>query len=329
MKFNVLKIDFTSPFHFSNNKPDDYSKSEEVLHSDTLWAAIFKSWSILGKSEWIEEFVKNEVTISSLMPYIIGEGEEISYFFPKPLKISHHKDTESKVDRKKLKKIKYWDKAIFEKWLNNKEPTPEPDEVKGIFWTPNKIDATFLIASVVPRIRKGTTEADPEIFYTERLYLKEKAGYYALITADEEQCSKITFALEYLKDAGLGSDRNIGNGQFEFLWDTLDINCPDAYNFVYNLGVLAPQNQEVFLEMLGEASRYDLIKRGGWISEPYSNLRKKSVYMFKPASVFHKTATQTIGISIDLAPQNLDIKHPVYRVGKSFLLPVMIQNYEN
>jgi CRISPR type III-A-associated RAMP protein Csm4 len=131
--------------------------------------------------------------------------------------------------------------------------------------------------------------------------------------------------LSYLADSGIGTDRTVGMGQFSFSFDTFSIDLPEKTSHSFNLSLFCPENHGQLKELIDNNSKYDLIKRGGWIGEPYNTFRKKSIYMFREGSVF-KTNDLTAGKTVDLKPEKTPAKidHPVYRVGKSLFMPVLI-----
>lgn len=77
----------------------------------------------------------------------------------------------------------------------------------------------------------------------------------------------------------------------------------------------------------GDYVAYDLIRRGGWITDSgYNTFRKNIIYAFSPASIFNFT-TQNIAINgkiVDLCPKGIALSHPIWRCGKSIFLPVKI-----
>jgi CRISPR/Cas system CSM-associated protein Csm4 (group 5 of RAMP superfamily) len=86
--------------------------------------------------------------------------------------------------------------------------------------------------------------------------------------------------------------------------------------------------------MIDDDSRFELIRRGGWITtQPYMTYRKKSIQMFREGSVFSLPKTRAVvensfkaGKTVDLRPELPEgmkqVEHPVWRVGKSIFIPV-------
>jgi len=135
-----------------------------------------------------------------------------------------------------------------------------------------------------------------------------------------------------LKHEGIGTDRNIGNGFFEVSTDEIEINLPES-EYYSNLSMFCPESESQLMEMLSDDNvAYDFTKRGGWITNPpHNTIRKNTIHMFTPASVFKLSENQqnlTIrGKIVDLKPDlqfEPKIEHPVWRNGKSLFIPVKI-----
>jgi CRISPR type III-A-associated RAMP protein Csm4 len=116
MLYEVVKLRFNSPLFIARGKPGDES-SEEIIHSDTLKAAIFSAAVEAGFSVDKEQTENHcpfldAFDVSSAFPFI---GEE--YFFPKPQiglpDIAD--DTPSFNQHKEKKEIRYIGKSYFEK----------------------------------------------------------------------------------------------------------------------------------------------------------------------------------------------------------------------
>ena len=85
MDFHVIHFWFKEPVHISNSR-GDYGKGESIIRSDTLFAAVMQMWALLGKQEWIAEFVdkpESSFALTSLFPFVKKDGSNYIYFFPK------------------------------------------------------------------------------------------------------------------------------------------------------------------------------------------------------------------------------------------------------
>lgn len=333
--FEVIYFEFTTPLHISNARAD-YGVSERMIHSDTIYAAITQSWAFLGKEEWITKEL--DYALSSLLPYTTDtKTHQKVHFFSKPFfQAPRNNAVEITTENvKKYKKIKYVDTYHFEKYINKQIIDTGTDAIHGSYQVVNgiKIESDFISSEVQPRIQRPRNESeDTKPFYTEKLFFKKGSGMYCLCSFNNEQIRKqVRAALELLADSGLGTDRSVGNGSFNLSFGTLELNLPSSGSLAMNLSLFCPENQEELTLLLEhEQVRYEIIKRGGWISEPHNTYRKRSVYMFQEGSVFNRPSSTvfTMGKTVNLKPNSehlpTKIENPIWRVGKSLFIPVLI-----
>lgn len=348
MNLTALKFHFTTPLHIGTVRAD-YDKSEKNIHSDTLYSAIIWAWSVLGLEEEIPKLVEEEkFTISSLFPYYQGEKNDGNpiYFFPKPT----GRLTKSEYEvHKKVKSIRYLDSSAFEDCLNDVDfgfSTKDNDGKNILVATTKNGDYilrngmlsksdlgtdNFMESKVYPRVyvpRYGE-EGDTQIYYIERLFFREQSGLFCLAHFDNDDIkNKVFAALRFLQDEGLGTDKHVGNGLFEFSYESFeDFKTPNPSEYSVSLSLFCPDSKVQLQGMLDDKAAFDTIKRGGWITEEgYLTYRKKSIYMFTEGSIF-KSDNTTKGKTVDLKPESTpkEIAHPIYRVGRSLFLPIKIQ----
>jgi CRISPR type III-A-associated RAMP protein Csm4 len=342
MKYQIYKLHFTSPLHLSKGK-EDYDESEELLHSDSLKAAIFVSAiqlfedAILGEDDG-KQFLQS-FTISSAFPFCQDE-----YFFPKPFsRIQVFAKAKGKDDTrysKRLKKIKYLGKSYFEDLLHGangkideKDLSEDGNFLSEVFQS-NK-QKVVMASEVMQRVtipREYDTDTDTtDTFYTERLFFADDAGLYFLVdyhgNAEVKQAvkTKVEAALHLLGDNGIGTDRSVGNGHFTFTPGSIELNVPESSNYQLNLSLYCPTRKELSEQALADAS-YSLLKRGGWVASPqnldHSTLRKSTVYMFGEGSVF-STSEKPRGNIVDIKPDYQGFNHPVWRDGTALFLPLI------
>ncbi len=338
---NIIKMNFTTPLHLSRGQTDAYDKSEEILHSDTIKSAIFVTAKMLFGKEIDEAFFES-FRVSSAFPY---KGKD--YFFPKPMAkldfkfegLDNDKDI-SKVS-KKLKKLEFISKSVFEDVISGKENIEVKDQQfskKGKFLFSDEItddnkkqvyksEVQQRLATAKPfRNKEGNVEIEKDgtPYYIDRIYFTENSGLYFFIeylgNSDKE---KINAAIKLLGDEGVGTDKHIGNGIFEAIFPkTFDLKVHEDANSKMLLSLYCPKKDELQKEILHESS-YQLIKRGGYIASPenieHLTFRKKSVYMFQEASIF-PNAMQLIGKIENLKPDK-KVGHPVWRDGYAFSIP--------
>lgn len=339
-QIQLFKLKFTSPLHLANDK-EDYAQTLTRLHSDTIYAAVMQAWKELGRTDLINKVNENNgemgFTISSFFPYVIDSKGGTHFFLPKPFKQVELKQSGSQKDTlaKKLKKVKWVDSATFKKIIEN----PLGDEIEF-----KDIDGDFLTArpqrilpkihtQVIPKIKtKNFTVGDP--FYLEQLSFDENSGLYCLFEGDEQP---FLLAMNYLQEAGIGSDRSSGNGKFIISKvsekETKDINSlfDDKKNATHicNLSLFLPEAPQTIEKLISKNDPhigYSLLKRGGWITDsPNSNNKKNAIHFFQEGSIFVKNQSEyrIQGTAKNLCPKFLqENSNKIWRCGKSFFVPV-------
>lgn len=336
--FKVYKLHFTSPIHIGDERLD-YGSSQKYLHSDSMYAALTSILASVGY-----EIPKNGdlgFQISSLFPFYQKSNDDKSvYFFPK-LKKQGVPPTEFQGIAKQMKKIEWIDLDSFNRLVDGENYlyanlAETKESLKSNFFTKETLPTDgFIHSEVAPRVqvpRYGIEGAatDAEPFYMERVFFKEYSGLFFIAVGDN--LDLLDKALQILKDEGIGTDRTVGQGFFDFETDTIEINHVDSKS-VTNLSLFCPESKDQLSRMLddneGQVIAYDFKKRGGWITTaPFNTFRKNSVYMFTEGSVFNHsiiTSAFSMGAIVDLKPDSVNgLNHPVFRSGKAIFIPVKI-----
>jgi CRISPR-associated protein Csm4 len=271
--------------------------------------------------------------ISNLFPfYQKDEASDAVLFFPKPLKQTLP-TLNGLAKAKSVKKVSWLDKNYFEKVLNGEtlfKDGEDVDNIKGDFLTADKdFDKDFITSRVSPRVtvsRDASEDAVP--FYIDRVFFKDYSGLYFIA---EECLSLIEKALALLQTEGIGTDRNVGNGFFEYERTEVELNLPDETDFALALSNYIPSNKNELADLIDNDNvAYDFVRRGGWITTPpHNTIRKNAVYAFSASSVFKKKVSVVcmLGKIVDLSP-TLDfepkVNHPIWRCGKALFIPIKL-----
>ena len=328
--FNVYKLYFTSPLHLGDAR-EDYGISLRTIASDSLYAALISCLAKLGADVPVNGDLG--CTISSLFPFYQKEKESNAVlFFPKPLKQTLPTSDKAVEERKKVKKVAWLDAQAFSKILNGKQLFDDAtiDNIQGEYLTDKEIDKDFICSQVSARVtvsRDGQKDAKP--FYMDRIMFKGYSGLYFIAIGDVSLLEK---ALNLLQHEGIGTDRNVGNGYFEYENPSIEIDVPDDAEFAMSLSSFVPESKEQLQQMIAsDEVAYDFQRRGGWITTPpHNTLRKNVIYAFTAASVFklHSNGLTTLGkVDIDLKPEiswDDKLNHPVWRCGRALLLPIKL-----
>lgn len=346
-KFHVYKLKFTSPLHISRGYYDDYSKSDLVIHSDTLKSAIFSTAILLNPDLTkpnVGELFFNSFLLSSTFPFY-----KDALFLPKPkskIPIPDNGVISSYDLKKKFKKINYLDFDIFcdffiagkpinidgksfdllDQYLIKTDPNTKYTQNEFIIYKSEVVERVYI--RKMHEIFDETERNKPiftDPFIIDKIFFMENSGLYFLLEEKENFDSEFFIkVLKNLGDFGLGTDRNIGNGQFIVeKYFIKNIEIPLGSNFFMNLSLFLPTEEEV--EKFTPKCQYRIIQRGGWLSnfrdiEIYEkNQIKKSVYMIEEGSIFENNYDFQ-GKCVDLRTNNID--HPVWRDGRAIFIPI-------
>ncbi len=302
-QFTVYRLRFTAPLHIGDQRMD-YGTSLLSVASDTIYAALTATLANLG--EPIPKDGDLGCVLSSLFPYCTTENE-ITYYFPKPL--GTRIATDKADDLKKIKKLQWLSQTELEQVLDGKpltEYTKTPD---------------FVHSEVSARVQVSRSGEDAKPFYMDRLYFADGAGLYFLASGNIERIEK---ALPLLAQEGIGTDRNVGNGAFEYTKEQIELAVPEQSEYVLSLSTYIPESQEQLHHAIGGQAAYELVRRGGWITTaPYNTYRKNAIYALAAGSVLAGLHTGD-GVIVDLAPKGI-VRHPVWRCGKTICIPTKVE----
>lgn len=345
MQRKIVKLRFEGPVHFGTARLD-YTKSQQRLCSDTLYAAILMVWAKLGMTEPLEALASAtppgvpDFTLSSAFPFCRDELGKTIYFLPrihKPFDSSHRTTAELlRQQAKRFKKIQYFSTAAFYQHCASSKGYQVKDlkHLQGAFLCETPIPSDLTHRQMRQRASISRSGQDTALFQVEQTYLDQRSGLYFLLeTPDKKTLQQVAAALKCLQYDGLGSDKNLGYGAFQYEladWPE-EINTlfrlPQQNTLFTNLSLYRPVRGE--LSQLISSSKYcsyELVKRGGWMTmPPHLSLRKKSLYFFAEGSLMD-VASQLNGVvagsSQNVRPNLLGDCHPVWRIGKSFFVPV-------
>ncbi len=336
--YKIYKLHFTSPLHIADRHADS-SNSLKAIQSDTLYAALMSCLAKTGAT------IPNDgdlgFTVSSMFPYYQrgNEGRPV-YYLPMPMqtRMAELKDVSM---AKKVKKIGWVDAELYAKVLAGESFFDGTDKyyscIQGSYLSetvlPEDAEGSkeFVKSEVSQRVtlRSRTGEEDAEPYYVDKIIFRYDSGLYFLAEGDTGILDK---ALRILAVEGIGTDRNVGFGFFDFSVDSLTLELPKDANHQVALSLFIPESKEQLSELLSsEKVAYDFSRRGGWITTyPYTSLRKDVIYGFMPGSVFAIPQQQIgtmIGKMVNLKPEigNLTPNHPIWRNGKSIMLPIKLK----
>jgi len=322
----AIKMHFTGGLHIGRGA-EELDKTATTYGSDALKSALF-AVGLAYYPEWEndEKIFFQGFRISSAFPFCGN-----TCFLPKPAGMKFIFSAQDDLtESKRAKKINYVTSGIFAQWAKDPDAKINADENQigdGAFLFDKVADAKkFLYTAVQQRVTvPAEGEGDTRPYYFDRMFFSEGSGLYFLIEfTDASLKPKVMHTLRLLADAGIGTDRTVGNGQFT-LGTPIPFSAPEGTTkgFKMTLGLYLPSKEELSTIDL-EQSNWSLVKRGGYMAaseqDEFRSLRKNSIYFFGESSAF-KTSVQLQGKYEDLKPSfnNPDI-HSVWRCG----MPIFI-----
>ena len=315
-QFAAYLLHFPGPLHIGDMR-DDYGVSLHTISSDTLYAAITATLAKMGKD--IPANGDLGCVVSGAFPYYQTDAAAIpTLFFPKPM--AYTIPTTDNTQIKKMKKVAWLDQYYLEQVLNGQDvaETDVQQHVHGSYLTKQSFEP-FIDSQVNARVTVSRSGEDAKPFYMDEVYFKGHSGLFFLAEGDT---SLIDEALPLLAQEGVGTDRNVGHGYFEYKKEHFEIQVPDSADMGLILSTYIPADKLQLEQAIDNPYvAYELVRRGGWItSAPYNTLRKNAIYAFNAGSVL---SGNPVGKIVDLAPKGL-INHPVWRCGKTIVLPIKL-----
>ncbi len=331
MELCAFLLYFRSPLHISPRPTGQLTETEGFIHSDTLASAI--AWALVAigyledDSERVKAFLE-DLPLSSAFPFVKYK-EQLYYFLPKPQSVLPEEN--GAISFKTLKKLQWIALEPWQRWIQEGDLSVDEQLIQGRYYG---VSAQAVLLSQCFRKEDHmrvqlarATYRDPELFHSELLHFGEGCGLFFL--APKNQKDAIESALEVLQDNGLGSDRTVGYGTFNYETRNLSLSFPSS-DYVMNLGVFLPETKETLNNL--KPLQYQVLLRSGWITrEGMLNLRRNSLYMFAEGSCFKLQTPQSQlfyqGAVRDVTPPNA--KHPIYRSGNALFVPIKMKNHES
>jgi len=337
MSWEAIKLHLCTPLHLGRGL-DELDNSGVIYHSDSLKSALF-SLGLADFPHWANDNADaffSGFHISSCFPFA---GQE--YFLPKPFLNVRFKFNGVPEDRqaKTGKKVSFLSIPVFSQFvgiddggeliIDQEHITPDGEFICANIKTAGK---SFYKSELQQRVSVPLegVEDQPRPFYLDRVYFEENCGLYFLadFKGNVQLRNEIFQTLKLLGEQGIGTDRTVGNGLFNFDEtkdvQTVDLRSTSKHKVWMSLGLYLPGKEEFgYLNL--EKSSWVLLKRGGYMggtsNERFLSLRKKSIFFFGEGSVFNSRVAIT-GKKVDLKPEWKEPIHPVWRDGQCLFLAI-------
>jgi CRISPR-associated protein Csm4 len=350
-----------NPAHFGELGIGLESTSERVRSDTLFSAWMSTYAKFFGKDEagqLLHQYKQNPQSafrISSTFIYRWQE-DEYTYYLPRPLVFPQGYPQDDDWNIKKVyESLNYLPLETWHRWYQTEEGiTNDIDDLTDVAQarTKNDIDkrtelyesGTFSYSDnfnicLMPKVAIDRITRATNLYHTGFVKYRwepeqeKETGLYFLINFSEnfDQTLKenIKNALKLLGEEGLGGERSSGAGRFEAEWSDLDeawqdiLNPAELTNPHHCLISLYWQDPKLGLPngLLVDSTKYELVKRSGWIASPFSGrqLRRKSISMFAEGSVF---PISPLGELADVTPDDFRGNHSIYRSGICITLPI-------
>ena len=308
----VVKLAFTAPVHIGEAGLG-LEESGLIIHSDTLFSALFSVWLRL-----YHQPLPEKLRLSSAYPFYRDE-----LFYPRPFLKLYGPPQEFFYDHAKtLNKLRFVSHDYFMKWIRG-EPFSER-EVEDMVSRSQCIESNINIVTR-PQVVLDRLSNSSGLYFVGETWFGEGAGLYFFVDLPKHEWPRLKTVIELLGDEGIGGRRSLGYGTFQpkFIdnFTLSDASAPDAY---ITLSLYYPSTGELLPE---DVVSYQLVERTGWIEGKDGNeqMRHQRVRMFTEGSVFRRCVQGTI---VNVAPPGFT-KHPVYRNGFAFTVGTRMGRDDN
>lgn len=279
MKAIVLECQANARFHFgealgafTESKNNTQKSTSDHPFSDMMWSAIVNVWA-LKYPESVNDFVdacrEGLLRISSAFFCCQSDisSDQMVYFLPKPASLNLAKVSEPK----KLKKVKYISKGVFEQgllpeqWFNTDVCTLLQHNT--IVALKSEIDSPrqlFYIETMAKNRARDVSDRKDAFYFQTDVFITPNTHWYMVVDnrLEGEMAQQFEAVLSLLTMFGIGGERTTGCGGLEgFQINDFGIEISEnqiSSQFEMGLSLIAPQSDENYSDCF-----YQIIKRGG------------------------------------------------------------------
>ena len=294
----AIRIRLKAPVRVGGLK--GFESYDDTVHSDTIFGAIANSVAYLNLDfeDFIQRVKENEILISSALPF------KDDLWLPAPM----IKPRVRGLEREFLKKYKncFVRKQIFEKILAGEEiDVTEEQEINNMLAKSEKFFVYTDIASVALDRQTASTN-----LYQYTVLSPKNCELCVLVDSSDFAFTQyLKPAFKLLADEGIGGNRNIGLGHFDFQIDDLNLRAPKSEFFTtLSLSIVDKRN----------LVSYDITKRGGYVfSRSGKNVRKPLFFMLREGSVVRNDMGKLIDLE-SYGKYSEELGHRVFVYAKVF-----------
>lgn len=312
----LVKLRFQSPI------VTDLSQGEEfkgIIHSDTLFSAIFNHWvkfkpfeNRAAINKFIDGFNSGPplFRISSAFPFW-----ENNYYLPTPIGTSElYMTTLENVPFLELDDFIDLAAGNFDK-IEKKRLANPLDEL--------------LVNLTAPRVTIDRITTSTNIYETTSWFVSKGGGLYLLIDLNDNSFRDVLeVSISLLGEHGLGGDRSTGYGIF--VPEIIDISTDQSWLDLFknrngesvNYCTLSLCCTPGDSDEAKQAASYQIVTRKGWIisSSSFKQMKRKQCKMFAEGSLFKAPIKGQI---VEVTPAEFEPEHDVYRYGLAMTVALL------
>lgn len=327
LKYCAYKLKFSTPVHFGGDSALSLESAEMRFCADTLFSALCHTAQLHGGNARVaklcEAAARGELLLSDGMPWREQVQEDILYL-PRPVLSPRKRIEVAPEKRKAIKKLRYIPAKAMDDYFQS--------IVNGIPIDFSGFSQNFGFSE--ERTRAAiSSEGDARPYFVGIFHFLQDCGlYFISACADDALQDEIHRLLTLLQYGGIGGKISSGLGKFEIV-DTIDLSEPfDADTKWLNQALLQveapiqmtlsaclPASDE--LETALDGAEYQMIRRGGFISDPINYLaprKKRSQAVFQAGSTFCRR------FQGQLSEVGVSAGHTIYRYNRPLWVGVSI-----
>lgn len=354
-------------FHFGE-RGIGVEETAELLHSDTLFAAIVSAWRLLHTPAspddhalpLLEPFVSRRAPlpflISSALPFAgpvqlfprpllplgIQRGlKDVRYVSAGALSLiaQSARLTPERAERELIQGGQVWvlpaEQAQIAALMREAEPNTAQRERQAALWARNPAALRLWWAGdeLVSRVSVDRISSAANLFHVGQLRFAHGCGLaFWAAYADDAYAPHLEAALDVLQDEGLGGKRSVGHGQFTWEADDLpplaDLMPPGVSLPNAHLTLSLYAPHPDEYGLLG-ATWYRRILRRGWIFSPEGrDLRRRGLWMLREGSVLPDPLPDGPLGVMEDVGPEVGLPHPVWRYGYGLTVPLRLEGLD-
>lgn len=321
VRLELARLRFVAPLHIGQGALE---QAAELISADTLFgglcAAVREAYGPEALAEWIEQFRRDhppfllsslfvaagsEVFLPRPRHLTVGWPEALRPAWPKGVRFISHTLFEA-ICRQDLQAF-----ADASRGMRPLQDGAVIGRAEGLerLWT----------AEQSPRVTLDRTTLSSTVFSYGRLWLSDGVTAVVLIVGrqpGERWGERLAGLFHVLGGLGIGGERSVGNGQFEFLGlEPFEMAVPEQARYFVLLSPYFPRPDEVPTLQ----GWYDLRRRQAWVGAAgYTTYRTRAYRHFTEGSVFVDHGER--GGLVDVTPAAMDSPR-IYRYGWAFKVP--------